>query len=475
MISSPTWLLLQRPTASSKLSPQALISCQHSDMTRKITITSSMMPVQAAVAQIASRLLPIIFALYQPHFVFSAACNNTFGSMFESLPTLHNCFTFGSVIAGDFPNLGASQIAAKLHYLDDESNATANHVAWVLEGCLSKYCDTVPNCKESLRLQTLTKIHDGFDKSKYSAYKICENIPSTINSDAGGIGVYISYWIKIGLAILGFVGTLVWKWIIPNIHFYYQAFQYGWSEAETRSQHLNKVSQEHLTHLVAALTDFRKAQCFFMLSINITVLVVIQRGGFDPQSLQQTYGTYVFLLVLAANGFLPTTFTLTNLYLVGMLSWFLILLSTVTVVLSIATLASVGRLNPSEADMRNLKTLAASGGPPECDFFQPGIYCLSAGEFSYWDLFYGDQDTPISTYRILGFCLTNLALLVGSRLHIEDLAVVKSAHSQLTSLVSAWVKLRRLAGNTRRAFSQIPAEYRVSIGPVSNSQLVPPN
>ena len=214
--------------------------------------------------------------------------------------------------------------------------------------------------------------------------------------------VYISYWIKIGLAILGFVGTLVWKWIIPNIHFYYQAFQHGWSEVETRSQHLNKVSQEHLTHLVAALTDFHKAQCFFMLSINITVLVVIQRGGFDPQSLQQTYGTYVFLLVLAANGFLPITFTLTNLYLVGMLSWFLILLSTVTVVLSIATLASVGRLNPSEADMRNLKTLAASGGPPECDFFQPGIYCLSAGEFSYWDLFYGDQDTPTSTYRILG-------------------------------------------------------------------------
>lgn len=158
-------------------------------MTRKITITSSMMPVQAAVAQIASRLLPIIFALYQPHFVFSAACNNTFSSMFESLPTLHNCFTFGSVIAGDFPNLGASQIAAKLHYLDDESNTTANHVAWVLEGCLSKYCDTVPNCKESLRLQTLTKIHDGFNKSKYLAYKICENIPSTINSDVDGIGV----------------------------------------------------------------------------------------------------------------------------------------------------------------------------------------------------------------------------------------------------------------------------------------------
>ena len=132
--------------------------------------------------------------------------------------------------------------------------------------------------------------------------------------------IYISYWIQIGLAILGFICTLVWKWMIPNIHFYYQAFQHGWSEAEKRSQHLNEVSQDHLTQLLAALTDFHKTQCFFMLSINITVLVVIQRGGFDPQSLQQTHDTYVFLLVLAANGFLPITFTLTNLYLVGMLS-----------------------------------------------------------------------------------------------------------------------------------------------------------
>lgn len=214
--------------------------------------------------------------------------------------------------------------------------------------------------------------------------------------------IYISYWIQIGLAILGFSGTLVWKWVLPNIHTCFQAFQHGWDAAETRSQHLNDVFQEHLTQLVAALTDFHKAQCFFMLSINITVLVVIQRGGFDPHSLQQTYDTYVFLLVLAANGFLPITFTLTNLYLVGMLSWFLILLSTVTVMLSIATLASVGRFNPSEADMRNLKTLAASGGPPECDGFQPGIYCLRTAGFTYWDRFYGDQDTPTSTFRILG-------------------------------------------------------------------------
>ncbi|KAL8923045.1 MAG: hypothetical protein Q9208_004857 [Pyrenodesmia sp. 3 TL-2023] len=250
--------------------------------------------------------------------------------MFESLPTLHNCFMFANVTAGRFREAGSNQTAADLHYLDEERNATVDNVARVLEDCLLKYCDTLPNCNQETR---------------------------EINSDVGGIG----------------------------------AFNYGWSAAGSRSLHLNQVAQKHLARLVAALTNFHKAQCFFVMAINVAALVVVQRGGFDPQSLQQIYDTYVFLQVLAVNGFLPITFTLTNLYLVGMLSWFLILLSTVTVALSVATLASVGHLDPSKADMRSLATLAASGGPQECDGRKPGVYCLRNMEYNLRvGYFYGD-------------------------------------------------------------------------------------
>ncbi|KAL8788982.1 MAG: hypothetical protein Q9213_001391 [Squamulea squamosa] len=203
------------------------------------------------------------------------------------------------------------------------------------------------------------------------------------------------------------------------------AFRHGWSAAETRSQPLNHLARKHLARLVAALTDFHKAQCFFMMAINIAALVVIRRGGFDPQSLQQIYDTYVFLQVLAINGFLPITFTLTNLYLVGLLSWFLVLLSTVTVVLSTATLASVGRFDPSEAETNNLAMVAATGGPPECDGKKPGVYCFQTMHYqSQWEYFYGGQDVPNYAYRILGFCLVNLALLVGHQLRFKDQAVV---------------------------------------------------
>lgn len=190
MLSSPSWLSLPRPMASSKLSPRALIQCQHSDTTRcKITDTSLMMPVRVAMAQIASRLLPIIFALYQPQFMFSASCNNTFGPMFESLSTLHNCFMFASVADGSFQNAGANQTAVKLHFVDDERNTTADNVARVLEGCLSEYCGTVPTCKEYLQSQALRDDYVGYRKSQELASSICNTIPSSINSDVGGVGV----------------------------------------------------------------------------------------------------------------------------------------------------------------------------------------------------------------------------------------------------------------------------------------------
>ncbi|KAL9626867.1 MAG: hypothetical protein Q9204_006977, partial [Flavoplaca sp. TL-2023a] len=215
--------------------------------------------------------------------------------------------------------------------------------------------------------------------------------------------IYVSYWIQTGLAFLGLVGTLFWKWIIPHGHYCFQAFNHGWSAAAGRSQRLNQVAQKHLSRLVAALTDFHKAQCFFMLAINIAALVVIHRGGFDPQSLQQMYDTYVFLRVLAVNGFLPITFTLTNLYLVGMLSWFLTLLSFVTIALSVATLACVGRFNPSVADMTSLAEIAASGGPEKCDGRKPGIYCLRTMQYSYGVASgYDGPNVPNYAYTILG-------------------------------------------------------------------------
>lgn len=198
MLTSAASLPLQVPMASSKLSRWARFYWRHSNLYS--AATSLMMPVQALVAaQIASTLLPIIFALYQQPNVSSASCNNTFGSMFESLPTLHNCFMFPNVTYGRFQNAEANQTATDLHYRDGERNATAQNVARVLEDCFLNYCGTLPGCYQETReyrdLPSLWSVDDSiafnpfFGKGRALATSICDNIPWRINSDVGGIGV----------------------------------------------------------------------------------------------------------------------------------------------------------------------------------------------------------------------------------------------------------------------------------------------
>ena len=109
--------------------------------------------------------------------------------MFESLPTLHNCY-----MSVNSP-LGSSNTGAKLQLLD-EHNATANNVARVLEDCLVNYCHTLPICREDtetyINRPSLWSDNDSpryTGKGKALISSICRNIPWRINSDVGGIGV----------------------------------------------------------------------------------------------------------------------------------------------------------------------------------------------------------------------------------------------------------------------------------------------
>ncbi|KAL8697643.1 MAG: hypothetical protein Q9201_007027 [Fulgogasparrea decipioides] len=240
--------------------------------------------------------------------------------------------------------------------------------------------------------------------------------------------VYVSYWIQMGLAILGFIGIVLWKWLIPNIYVGLLAVRQGWTGATVRSEGVNHMAQKHLSRLITALTDFQKSQCFFMIATNIAALVVISRGGPgldpEPESLQQIYNSWIFLKVIAVDGFLPITFTLTNLYLVGMLSWYIILMSSLTVALSIATFAAVGKFNPSKHEVDKLKEIAASGGPQECSFKQPGVYCYTPIE-AYSSGGFSASNFDSDAYSILAFCLVVLVLVIGHKSKAHDLALVR--------------------------------------------------
>lgn len=175
-----------------------------------------------------------------------------------------------------------------------------------------------------------------------------------------------------------------------------------------------------------------------MLATNIAALVVIKKGGLEPQSLQQMYNTWSFFKVVAINGFLPITFTMTNLYVVGILSWYMIVLSLLTVALSIGTSTAVGRFSPSEQEMQNLANIAKSGGPQECEYRQPGVYCFSGiSDGEYTDTSYTFSTVDADSSSILRFCLVVTVLLLGHKLNLHNKASIQRLrHFMIARLLS---------------------------------------
>lgn len=231
---------------------------------------------------------------------------------------------------------------------------------------------------------------------------------------------------------MGFCITVLLKWLFPNAYIGVLSLRYGLTKARTKSKWCKKLTQRHLSRLVASLTDFHKSQCFFMLATNIAALVVIRRGGLEPQSLQQMYNTWIFIKVVAINGFLPITFTMVNLYAVGILSWYIIILSILTVALSIGTFTAVGHFSPSEQEMQNLAQIARSGGPQECEYRQPGVYCFSpiGGYDTSTD--YTTSTVDADSSSILCFCLIVMVLLVGHKLKLHDKAPIQRLQHFMT-------------------------------------------
>ncbi|KAL6716184.1 hypothetical protein ACLMJK_005750 [Lecanora helva] len=450
----------------SKFNPQAVTSRPwdvnffHNSTAPSLSIYS----LQGALSTSPDTVDPFGQSYYNRSYVFQDAClsdhgpdcNGQLGPILRDLPTLHNCYMFD--------NVTDSASVQELHFHDDGHGDTLSFFTSRLNKCFFEYCKSIsPNFNESAfqsPLYTYGTTSGDFNYGSGGLYveEICANVATEVNSDVGGIGVYISYWVQSGLAILGLIGTVLWKWIVPNISFIFLGLRHGWPRANRRTRKTRVVAQRHLCRLLTSLTDFHKSQCFFMLATNIAALVAVNRGGLDPQSLQQIYNTWIFLKVVAVNGYLPVSFTLANLYVVDMLSWYIILISAITVALSVATSAVVGKFEPSESDMKKLATFAATGGPADCGYTQPGIYCFLpiGGNGALWIYGSGNIGQGYSTvdkdaYSIMSFCILVMILLLADKSKVQDFAIIRSIQQFIS------------AGGIQRGFDhKLPPQFRVS-------------
>ena len=222
------------------------------------------------------------------------------------------------------------------------------------------------------------------------------------------IQVYVSYWIQSGLAILGSLSAIWWGWGVYYCCFVVRSLGHGHRAGKEYAQKIGaKWGNKRLPTVISALTEFQKAQCFFMLAINIAAQINRGRGGWQPTSLQQLFNNYIFIKAISVSGYLPITLTLFTLHTVDMVSWYLVILSVLTVAISTATLVDIGNFVPSHDDVGYLSQQAATGGPSECANENILVYCLDSGNYVT-----GQTGSGLEAYKILGFCLFMLVLLI---------------------------------------------------------------
>ena len=168
---------------------------------------------------------------------------------------------------------------------------------------------------------------------------------------------------------------LFWGLAISYVYFRWLDVRDVHTENKITQGTLEIFKKRRLAHLTAALTDFFKSQCFFMVAINIAALVNKSNGGLAPVSLQQLYDNYTLLRDFAIIGYLPIITTLLALHMVGIGSSYLLNLAFCTLVVSVATVAVAGNFSPSQNDLRSIQE-QNNRGAPECGAFDLGVYCL---------------------------------------------------------------------------------------------------
>ena len=150
----------------------------------------------------------------------------------------------------------------------------------------------------------------------------------------------------------------------------------GLSGAKRKAQLDQSKGRAHLPALISALVEFQKAQCFFVLAVEIAAQIVISNGLFQATNLQQLYNNYALVDSIAISGLLPITFILLCLHTSDMKSWYIFILSTCAIAVSTVTLYnthypdSTPKLEPAITNYTS------------CETKDPSTYCLDNGEFN---------------------------------------------------------------------------------------------
>lgn len=220
----------------------------------------------------------------------------------------------------------------------------------------------------------------------------------------------------------------------------------AWAKPKSRAQDVQTRLQDYLPTIESATVEFQKAQCFFMLAIDIAAQVSVNQGTLNQgtTSFQGLYSNCSLIGLISVSSLLPVPFTLLSLHTGGMHSWYLLILSTDTATLSVATFYHTGNFSPSPADCHQLQT-ATNNLYSHYGDRDPSVFCLRT---------YQDITSLSIAQRSIGgiarFTPFVLAILTFDHCGVQEAQIVQRfMRGNLKQLESAL----RPAKDNRRCFS----------------------
>ena len=228
--------------------------------------------------------------------------------------------------------------------------------------------------------------------------------------------VYRSYWIQASLLLLILAVYLLCA-LIKLL---------GWllTHSNTNSCYKGKlfsVAQKRLSRLAGFLTEFHKAQCFFVLATDIAIIVARQRGGSNFSSLHQLYLDHVVSGTMAVNGAITISFGVLLLHIQRMVSWYLLTLSYMGVSVSLAAFQSVSRLTATPQEHFRILDQFASAGPTECGGSRPWALCASPGLYPKGKISKFIKPLRALEYKRFAFCIVVMIRITASKLMHSNL------------------------------------------------------
>lgn len=214
----------------------------------------------------------------------------------------------------------------------------------------------------------------------------CMNLicsPVTLNPDLAGIGVFSSFVIQSSIAVLALAALIILELLSPRSKT--SNPDDSIKPDKPLIELLHRVEQ-HICNLITALVEFHKAQCYFASTIQITALILYHQSHsyqtdwynsnepiFDKDLIDSDV-----LLLLATSASVPICVVLACITRYGRHSWYVIILSTITVLLATATMGSAAATFWFEINIKespwNPNVDDASISTPSCTIYASSAF-----------------------------------------------------------------------------------------------------